>query len=280
VPRDGEPLLEYAPRALEEARKAGADAVIFDTAGRLHVDDELMAELVSLVAKVTPDELLFVCDAMTGQDAVKSAAHFASALPLTGAILTKLDGDARGGAALSIRTVAQVPIRFTGVGEKVEDLELFQPDRMASRILGMGDVLSLIEKAEQAIDRGEAERLAGRLAKQEFTLEDLRDQLRQLRKMGPLNKLMELLPKAGPFKGMDLSGQVDESRLVAVEALINSMTPTERRRPGLLTARRKKRIVRGSGRTPQELNQLLRQYKQMRKMMKKMKGRFLDGVLG
>ena len=280
IPRQGEALLDYAPRALEEARAAGGDVVIFDTAGRLHVDDQMMEELVGLVAKVSPDELLFVCDSMTGQDAVKSAARFAESLTLTGAVLTKLDGDARGGAALSIRTVAQVPIRFLGVGEKVGDLELFQPDRMASRILGMGDVLSLIEKAEKTIDRDEAERLAGRIAKREFTLEDLRDQLRQLRKMGPLSQLLELLPKAGPFKNVDLSGQVDEGRLVAVEALINSMTPAERCRPGLLSAKRKKRIIRGSGRTPQELNQLLRQYKQMRKMMKKMKGRWMDGVLG
>ncbi|HVS14677.1 MAG TPA: signal recognition particle protein [Thermoanaerobaculia bacterium] len=279
--REGEPVVGFAARAVAEARAAGHDVAIFDTAGRLHVDDSLMTELRELVAAIAPDELLFVCDSMTGQDAVKSAAHFAESLPLSGAILTKLDGDSRGGAALSIRTVAQVPIRFAGVGEKLDDLELFQPERMTSRILGMGDVLSLIEKAERAIDRDEAERLAGRIARREFTLEDLRDQLRQIRRMGPLSQIMELLPKTGPFKGLDTTGgQVDESRLVAVEALINSMTPRERAAPGLLTASRKRRIVRGSGRTPQELNQLLKQYKQMRKVMKKMKGGFLRSMMG
>ncbi len=279
-PRPGDTLLDYAPRALIEARTAGGEVVIFDTAGRLHVDPSLMAELVQLVAAVAPDELLFVCDAMTGQDAVKSATAFAGALPLTGAVLTKLDGDARGGAALSIRTVAGIPIRFVGVGEKADELELFQPERMASRILGMGDILSLIEKAERAVDREEAERLAGRIASREFSLEDLRDQLRQLRKMGPLSQLLDLLPKTGLLRQLKQPAEIDESRLVAIEALINSMTPAERRRPGLLTASRKKRIIRGSGRSGPELSQLLRQYKQMRKMMKRMKGRFLEGVAG
>ena len=277
---EGEELLRLASRALGEARDAGHDVLIFDTAGRLHVDESLMGELASLVDLVTPQELLFVCDSMTGQDAVKSAAHFGESLPLTGAILTKLDGDSRGGAALSIRTVANVPIRFVGIGEKAEELELFQPERTASRIIGMGDMLSLIEKAEQAIDQDDAERLAKRIARREFTLEDLRDQLVQLRKMGPLSQLVDLLPKVGPFKGLDTSGGIDESRLVAVEALINSMTPRERAKPGLLTASRKKRILRGSGRSPQELNQLLRQYKQMRKMMKRMKGNWMKDVLG
>jgi signal recognition particle subunit SRP54 len=279
-PEDGEGILDLARRAVAEARRGAHDVLLFDTAGRLHVDDALMGELRQLVETVGPDELLFVCDAMTGQDAVKSAAHFAESLPLTGAILTKLDGDSRGGAALSIRTVARVPIRYAGVGEKLEDLELFQPERMASRILGMGDVLSLIEKAERAIDRDDAERLAGRIARQEFSLEDLRDQLRQIRRMGPLGQLLEMLPKTGPFKGLDTSGEVDEGRLVAVEALIDSMTPLERRKPGVLNASRKRRIARGSGRSVQELNQLLRQYKQMRKMMKRVKGQWMKGVLG
>lgn len=278
--RDGEALNQLASRALGEARSAGHDVLIFDTAGRLHIDDSLMGELKSLVEVTKPQELLFVCDSMTGQDAVQSASHFGEALPLTGAVLTKLDGDSRGGAALSIRTVADVPIRFVGVGEKAEELELFQPERTASRIIGMGDVLSLIEKAEQAIDQDDAERLAKRIARRQFTLEDLRDQLIQLRKMGPLSQLVDLLPKVGPFKGLDTAGGIDESRLVAVEALINSMTPRERAKPGLLTASRKKRILRGSGRTPQELNQLLRQYKQMRKMMKRMKGDWMKDVLG
>ena len=276
----GETSVDLARSALERARAAGHDVVVFDTAGRLHVDEGLMSELRTVVELLRPQELLFVCDAMTGQDAVKSAAHFAGALPLTGAILTKLDGDTRGGAALSIRTVAQVPIRFVGVGEKLDELELFQPDRLASRILGMGDVLALIEKAERAIDRDEAERLAGRIVRREFTLEDLRDQLRQIRRMGPLSQLLELLPKAGPFKNMSMPGEVDESRLLSVQALIDSMTPRERRHPQLLDASRKRRIVRGSGRSIQELNQLLKQYKQMRKMMKRMKGGFLKDLRG
>ena len=281
VARDGEGVVAFASRALAESRTAGYDVAIFDTAGRLHVDEALMRELSELIAVISPDELLFVCDAMTGQDAVKSAAHFAESLPLTGGVLTKLDGDSRGGAALSIRTVARVPIRFAGVGEKLDDLELFQPERMASRILGMGDVLSLIEKAERAIDKQEAERLAGRIARREFTLEDLRDQLRQVRRMGPLSQILELLPKTGPFKGLDTAGaDIDESRLVAIEALINSMTLRERAAPGLLTTSRKRRILKGSGRKPQELNQLLKQYKQMRKMMKKMKGGFLRNMMG
>ncbi len=280
TPNDGEELLRFAPRALAEAKRAGHDVVIFDTAGRLHVDEGLMAELIALVRVVEPKELLFVCDSMTGQDAVKSAAHFADALPVTGAVLTKLDGDTRGGAALSIRAVANVPIRFVGVGEKSTEFELFQPDRLVSRILGMGDVLSLIEKAEQSIDQDEAERLAGRIAKRQFTLEDLRDQLRQIRKMGPLSQIMGMLPKTGPFKNMQMPTEVDETRLVSIEALINSMTPREREKPGLLSQSRKKRILKGSGRTPQELNQLLRQYKQMRKMMKKMKGDWMSNVMG
>jgi signal recognition particle subunit SRP54 len=276
----GESVVDLARGALDRARAGGHDVVVFDTAGRLHIDDALMAELRALVEVLAPRELLFVCDAMTGQDAVKSAAHFAGALPLTGAILTKLDGDTRGGAALSIRSVAQVPIRFVGTGEKLQELEPFQPDRMASRILGMGDVLSLIEKAERAIDRDEAERLAGRIVRREFTLEDLRDQLRQIRRMGPLSQLLEMLPRAGPLKGLQVPDQLDEGRLVAVEALIDSMTPKERRQPQFLDASRKRRILRGSGRSIQELNQLLKQYKQMRKMMKRMKGGFLKGMLG
>jgi signal recognition particle subunit SRP54 len=276
----GESAVELARTAVERARAGGHDVMLFDTAGRLHVDDALMTELRAVVDRLQPRELLFVCDAMTGQDAVKSAAHFAGALPLTGAILTKLDGDTRGGAALSIRTVARVPIRFAGTGEKLHDLELFQPDRMASRILGMGDVLSLIEKAERAIDRDEAERLAGRIVRREFTLEDLRDQLKQIRRMGPLSQLLELLPRAGPFQGMKMPDELDETRLVAVQALIDSMTPQERRHPQFLDASRKRRIVRGSGRSIQELNQLLKQYKQMRKMMKKMKGGFLKSMMG
>ncbi|MDE2688957.1 MAG: signal recognition particle protein [Acidobacteriota bacterium] len=277
-PGAGEDLPAFSSRALAAARDGGFDTLIFDTAGRLHVDAESMAELVALADRVDPCETLFVCDAMTGQDAVRSAAAFAEGAPLTGAVMTKLDGDARGGAALSLRVVTEVPLRFVGVGEKLEDLESFAPDRIASRILGMGDVLSLIEKAERVVDREETERLAERIARQEFTLEDLRDQLRQLRRMGPLSQLLELLP--GQFRGADLAGAVDESRLVAITALIDSMTPRERRKPAILNASRRRRIARGSGRTVQELNQLLRQYRQMRKLMKRTRGKWMQGIRG
>jgi signal recognition particle subunit SRP54 len=278
-PEPQEGVLALARRALQVAATRGHDVILFDTAGRLHIDEALMAELKALVAQLEPREILFVADAMTGQDAVRSAGAFAEALALTGVILTKLDGDSRGGAALSIRTVAKVPIRFLGMGEKAEDLELFQPERMASRILGMGDVLSLIEKAERGLDLGETQRLAERMAKREFTLEDLRDQLRQLRKLGPLSSLLELLPKAGPLKGFDAS-MIDDKQFVAVEAIINSMTPRERRDPRVLDASRKRRIARGSGRAVQDINQLLKQYQMMQKMMKGAKGKWMKRAFG
>ena len=277
-PSAGEDLPAFSSRALAEARDGGFDALIFDTAGRLHVDAESMAELAALAERVDPCETLFVCDAMTGQDAVRSAAAFAEGAPLTGAVMTKLDGDARGGAALSLRGVTEVPLRFVGTGEKLEDLEPFAPDRIASRILGMGDALALIEKAERVVDRQEAERLAERIARQEFTLEDLRDQLRQLRRMGPLSQLLELLP--GQFRGADLAGAVDESRLVAITALIDSMTPRERRNPAILNASRRRRIARGAGRTVHELNQLIKQYRQMRKLIKRTRGKWMKGIRG
>ena len=279
VPEEGEELPALAARLLRTAPRAGHDVLLVDTAGRLHVDPGLMQELQSLVNVLEPTETLFVADAMTGQDAVKSAAAFAKALPLTGVILTKLDGDARGGAALSIRSVAEVPIRLVGVGERPEDLELFDGERLASRILGMGDVLSLIEKAEKALDAGETERLAKRISKREFTLEDLYDQLQQVQKMGPISQLMEMLPKGGPFRGLDASG-VDDGRMVRIQAMIGSMTAQERRKPKILNASRKRRIVRGSGTTVQELNQLLKQYRGMKKMMKRMKGNWLQQVMG
>ncbi len=273
-PSPGETVLDLAARALAVARQRGHDVLLVDTAGRLHVDAELMEELRRLAEKLQPEETLFVADSMTGQDAVKSAEQFAAALPLTGVILTKLDGDSRGGAALSIRTVARVPIRFAGVGEKADDIELFAPERMASRMIGMGDVLSLIERAEKGLDAAETERLAQRFARQEFTLEDLRDQLRQLRRMGPLASVLEMLPKAGPLRGLD-AAQVDEKGLVRVEAIVNSMTPLERRRPDVLNGSRKKRIAQGSGTSVQEINRLLKQYLQMKKMMKGVKGKWL-----
>ncbi len=278
APQAGEELQAFAGRAVEAAREGGFDTLIFDTAGRLHVDAESMAELRELVDRVDPCETLFVCDAMTGQDAVRSASAFAEGAPLTGAVMTKLDGDARGGAALSLRGVTEVPLRFVGVGEKLEELESFAPDRIASRILGMGDVLSLIEKAERVVDRQETERLAERIARQEFTLEDLRDQLRQLRRMGPLSQLLELLP--GQFRGANVADAVDESRLVGVTALIDSMTPRERRNPAILNASRRRRIARGAGRTVQELNQLIKQYRQMRKLMKRTRGKWMKGIRG
>jgi signal recognition particle subunit SRP54 len=238
-----------------------------------------MAELRRLAEILSPDETLFVADSMTGQDAVKSAAEFAGALPLTGVVLTKLDGDSRGGAALSIRTVAQVPIRFVGVGEKAEALELFHPERMASRMIGMGDVLSLIEQAEERIDQGEAERLARRMVEDELTLEDLRDQLRQMRRMGPLSQILEMLPKSGPFGGLQ-GAPVDERELRKVEAIIDSMTPLERRRPKLLNGSRRKRIALGSGTRVQDVNRVLKQYLAMKKMMKQVKkGGFLQRAL-
>ncbi len=279
TPEDGEEVLALARRALSFARDKGHDTLILDSAGRLHVDEELMDQLKRVAEIVQPTETLFVADAMTGQDAVKSTAEFARAMTLTGVVLTKLDGDSRGGAALSIKTVADVPIRFVGTGEKLDELDLFHPERLASRILGMGDVLSLIEKAEQGLDSDETERLAKRIVSQEFTLEDLRDQLRQMRRMGPLSELLKLMPKMGPLKGLDASS-VDESQLKRIEAIINSMTPVERSKPGLLNARRKRRVARGSGTRVQDINRLLKQYQQMRKMMKGASGKWLRRSMG
>jgi signal recognition particle subunit SRP54 len=278
-PEPGETVINLGARALNLARQRGHDIMIMDTAGRLHVDTALMEEIQRLAERIQPHETLFVADSMTGQDAVKSAEQFSSSLPLTGVILTKLDGDSRGGAALSIRTVARVPIRFVGVGEKADDLELFHPQRLASRMIGMGDVMSLIEKAEQGLDSVETERLARRMVEQEFTLEDLRDQLRQIRKLGPLAQVLELLPKVGPLKGMDTTN-VDESGLRKVEAIINSMTPLERRRPDVLNGSRRKRIAIGSGTSVQDINRLLKQYKGMKKMFKGVQGKWLKKALG
>jgi signal recognition particle subunit SRP54 len=279
APEAGETVVALGARALTVARERGHDVVLMDTAGRLHIDAALMEEIKVLAARIQPVETLFVADSMTGQDAVKSAEQFAAALPLTGAILTKLDGDSRGGAALSIRTVARVPIRFVGMGEKAEDLELFHPERMASRMIGMGDVLSLIERAEQGIDQDEAKRLAGRIARQEFTLEDLRDQLRQLRRMGPLSSILEMLPKVGPLRQLD-AASVDERGLVLVEAIVNSMTPLERRNPDVLNGSRKRRIAIGSGTSVQDINRLLKQYKGMKKMFKGVQGKWLRRAMG
>ena len=279
TPEEGDDVLAVARRVRRHAKERGHDTVIVDSAGRLHVDEALMEEIREVAALVEPVETLFVADSMTGQDAVKSVGEFSSVLPLTGVILTKMDGDSRGGAALSLRTVAKVPIRFIGTGEKLDELDLFYPERMASRILGMGDVLSLIEKAEKGLDAEETERLAKRIVRQEFTLEDLRDQLRQIRKMGPLSQIMELMPKMGPLKGLN-SSMVDEKQLKVVEAVINSMTPLERRKPVILNAKRKRRVAKGSGTRVQDVNRVLKQYQAMRKMMKGAQGKWLKRSMG
>ena len=264
-----------APRALlqsalEEARAVGHDFVLVDTAGRLHIDDELMDELQELKAIASPSEVLYVADAMTGQDAVRSAEVFARRAGITGIVLTKLDGDARGGAALSAASVAGCPVKFAGTGEKIDEFEPFQPERMVSRILGMGDVLSLIERAEEVVDRDKAEEMARKLGRSEFTLEDFRDQMRQLRKMGPLDQVLSMLPGAGSLKGEDLDAGEREMRRSA--AIIDSMTVEERRQPAVLNGSRRKRIARGSGTCVEDVNRLLKQFVQARKMMKTLGG--------
>jgi signal recognition particle subunit SRP54 len=254
-----------ARNAVQEAKTLLYDTVILDTAGRLHIDEELMQELTTIRNDVRPSEILFVADAMTGQDAVKSAKEFDDRLGVTGIVLTKLDGDARGGAALSIKSVVNRPIKLVGVGEKYADLDVFHPDRMASRILGMGDVLSLIEKVEQEVDRKEAERLAQRVSKDKFTLEDLRSQLLQVKKMGPMSAIVNMLPGvAGKVKEED----IDENAIVRMQAILDSMTFKEREYPQILNGARKKRIAKGSGTSVQDINRLLKQYLQMKKMMK------------
>jgi len=261
-----------AKEARREAINTGCDVLIVDTAGRLHIDDQLMNEMQSLKRLLNPQEILFVADAMTGQDAVKSADEFHKKLTLTGVILTKMDGDARGGAALSIRQVTGQPIKFIGVGEKYDALEPFHPDRIVSRILGMGDILSLIEKAESQIDKKKAQDLATKaLTGDGFSLEDFRDQLRQVRKMGSLQSLMGMLPSVGAFSGLQKAAdKVDEKQINRVEAIINSMTGYERNHHEAINGSRRKRIARGSGTSVQEVNNLLRQYAQMKKMFKQM----------
>ena len=259
--------LTIARNALKEARTTLSDVVILDTAGRLHIDDELMRELQTIRDEVRPSEVLFVADAMTGQDAVKSAKEFDDRLGVTGIVLTKLDGDARGGAALSIRSVVNRPIKLVGVGEKYADLDIFYPDRMAQRILGMGDVLGLIEKVEAEIDQKEAQKLADRVAKDKFTLEDLRSQLQQVKKMGPMSQIVKMLPNMGAMNKIK-DEDVDEGAVGRMEAILNSMTKKEREYPQILNGSRKKRIAKGSGTSVQEINRLLKQYLMMKKMMK------------
>ena len=261
-----------AKEARREAVNSGCDTLIVDTAGRLHVDGELMDEMVMLKSLLAPSEILFVADAMTGQDAVQSAKAFHHRLALTGTILTKMDGDARGGAALSIRHITGQPVKFIGTGEKPDAFEAFHPDRIVGRILGMGDMMSLIEKAEATLDRKSSEDFAKKaLSGDGFSLEDFRDQLRQIRKLGSFQSILKMLPSVGPFQGMQqMADQVDDKQFVRVEAIINSMTQKERNRHEIISGSRRRRIADGSGTTVQEVNQLLKQYAQMRRMFKGM----------
>ncbi len=259
---------QICENAIKVAKSKAHNVVILDTAGRLQIDDALMKELSQIKAKTDPQEVLLVADAMTGQEAVRVAEGFHQQVDLTGLVLTKIDGDARGGAAISIRSVTGVPIKFLGTGEKSSDLEVFHPDRMASRILGMGDVLSLIERAEEVLDEEVAERGAQKLLEGKFNLEDFLEQLQQIKKMGPLNKIMEMIPGMGDIT-KSISQEEMESSLKRTQAIISSMTTKERRNPKVLNGSRKRRVARGSGTTVQEINQLLSQFRQMQKMMKK-----------
>jgi signal recognition particle subunit SRP54 len=283
----GSALVErLAGEARREARNMGCDTLIVDTAGRLHVDEELMTEMERLKKLLNPSEILFIADAMTGQDAVNSAADFHKRLGLTGVVLTKMDGDARGGAALSIRHVTGQPIKFIGVGEKPDAFEPFHPDRIVGRILGMGDMLSLIEKVD-TLDRKKSEDLAKKaLLGDGFSLDDFRDQLQQIKKMGSMESILKMLPSVGPFAGLQqASKNVDEKQFVRLEAIINSMTPKERRNHEIISGTRRKRIAAGSGTTVQDVNHLLRQYAQMAKMFKQMgkgglAGKMMRGGMG
>jgi signal recognition particle subunit SRP54 len=262
-----------ASGAVAAARNLGFDTLIVDTAGRLHIDDDLMGELEAIKAAVQPTDLLYVADAMTGQDAVKSAGEFHHRVGVTGVVLTKMDGDARGGAALSVVGVVGVPIAFSGMGERLQDLEAFQADRLVSRMLGMGDVLSLIERAEEAIDEESRERLAQKTRLDDFTFNDFRDQLRTIRKMGPLDQVLGLIPGFSGVKQLnEQRANVDEKQVGRVEAIISSMTAAERRNHTLINGSRRKRIARGSGTTVEDVNRVLRQFVEMRKMLKAMSG--------
>jgi len=276
TPEETKPV-ELARGALRESRQTGRDVLLVDTAGRLHIDDQLMQELRELKELLAPTEILFVADAMTGQDAVKSADEFHKQLGITGVILTKMDGDARGGAALSIRSITGQPLKFVGTGEKSDALEPFHPDRVAQRILGMGDMLSLIEKVEESIDQKQAEEMQRKLLDNEFTLEDFRDQLRQLRKLGPLESILGMMPQLGPLKNLK-DVKVDDKEITRVVAIIDSMTKKERHNHMIINGARRRRIAKGSGTSVQEVNSLLKQYAQARKMMKSITGG--GGLLG
>jgi signal recognition particle subunit SRP54 len=270
TPEETKPL-DLAKSARREAMQTGRDILLVDTAGRQHLDDQLMQELSELKEALNPTEILFVADAMTGQDAVKSAGEFHQRLGITGVILTKMDGDARGGAALSIRTITGQPLKFVGVGEKTDALEAFHPDRVASRILGMGDVLSLIDKVQENIDQETAEKMQEKLLSDDFSLEDFRDQIKQIRKLGSLGGLLEMMPQIGPLKDLK-NAKIDESEVGRVVAIIDSMTPKERRNHMLINGSRRRRIAKGSGTSVQDVNNLLKQYAQARKMMKSFTG--------
>jgi signal recognition particle subunit SRP54 len=265
--------VKRASGALAEAKNGGFDVVIVDTAGRLHIDDDLMGELEAIKAAVKPVDQLFVADAMTGQDAIKSAGEFNRRIGVTGVVLTKMDGDARGGAALSVVGVVGVPIAFVGSGERLQDLEPFHADRVVSRVLGMGDVLSLIERAEEAVSVEDAAKLEEKIRRDDFTLDDFRDQLRTIKKMGPIEQILGMLPGFGAMKEMQQArDQVDEKQFSRVEAIINSMTAKERRNHQIINGQRRKRIAKGSGTSVEEVNRLLKQFIQMKKMLKAMGG--------
>jgi signal recognition particle subunit SRP54 len=270
LPEETKPV-DLARSARRDAVQTGRDVLLVDTAGRLHIDDELMMELSELKTLLNPTEILFVADAMTGQDAVKSADEFHKRLGITGAILTKMDGDARGGAALSIRSVTGQPLKFVGVGEKPDALEQFHPDRVAQRILGMGDVLSLIEKVEESIDQKSAEEMQRKLIEDDFTLADFRDQIKQVRKLGPLESILGMMPQVGMLKDLK-NVKVDEKEITRLVAIVDSMTPKERANHMIINGSRRRRIAKGAGASVQEVNNLLKQYAQMRKMMKSFTG--------
>jgi signal recognition particle subunit SRP54 len=265
----GTPALEVARSGLELARQRGIDVVLLDTAGRLHVDEAMMDELVRISGAVTPAEILIVVDAMTGQDAVRVAEAFHARLPVTGLILTKMDGDARGGAALSIRSVTGLPIVYLGTGERTDGLEPFHPDRLAQRILGMGDILSLVERVQETVDAEEAERTARRLMEAQFTLDDFRSQIQQMKRMGPIGQLLEMIPGAGSMAGAAQEA-VDSGQLKRIEAIIDSMTADERRHPELIKASRRRRIALGSGTSTADVNRLLKQFAEMQRLMKQL----------
>ncbi len=272
---DSKDAVQICRNSIKAAREQGRDVVVLDTAGRLHIDEDMMQELERIKAELKPQEILFVADGMTGQDAVNAAKQFMDRLDFDGVVLTKMDGDARGGAALSIRAVTDRPIKFLSTGEKMDALEPFHPDRLASRILGMGDVISLVEKAQEAVDIEQAQKLEKKLRREEFTLEDFYEQLQQIKKMGPLEQILSMIPGVGKqLKNVS----IDDNAFGRVEAIINSMTLEERRRPQILNGNRRRRIASGSGTRVQDVNQLLNQFQEMKKMIKKMKNRKFKGA--